>query len=102
MMTDDQPISYQLTDRTECRYCTMPVEGPGDVCAFCATYAPPPRRSAEPPRPEFVAQLLDDAQAAVYRAHWFVRSMPYVGVTASQHTSAAVAALADAIEAVSK
>jgi hypothetical protein len=25
----------------ECKFCTVPVEGGGDVCGFCADYTPP-------------------------------------------------------------
>ena len=27
--------------RPRCRHCTVPVDGGGDTCAFCASYTPP-------------------------------------------------------------
>ncbi|MDH6245736.1 hypothetical protein [Mycobacterium sp. OTB74] len=41
-----------MTQRTQCRYCTVPTDS-GDVCAFCALYVPPV--------PPTAAQVLDDA-----------------------------------------
>lgn len=37
-----QPVDDPFAGATVgCRHCTVPVDGPGDVCGFCRHYAPP-------------------------------------------------------------
>lgn len=33
--------AHTSTSGPQCRHCTVPVDGNGDTCAFCASYTPP-------------------------------------------------------------
>lgn len=97
-MMSHEPIPYELVTEasSECRYCRVPVDGPGDVCAFCATYTPPPVR------PEFIAELLDVVRDSMGHIHVMLMELPDTNGEAGQYTRAAIDAITDAITAVTK